>query len=119
MPPGSMIPWTMCAFLVALGASGAFGYYKGLEHAEAQQVREELLIKQAAEAAQVAAAEAIAQIKIKNTVIRKEIQRETKAVPVYTECRNTDVGLQSINKALMGTYASDSRRLPKIPGGAD
>ena len=116
---GSLIPWTMCAFLVALGASGVFGYYKGLEHAEAQQAREELLIKQAADAAQNAAAEAIAQIKIKNTVIKKEIQRETKAVPVYTECRNTDAGLQSINKALLGTYTTDNRRLPKISGGAD
>lgn len=119
MPTGSMIPWMLCAFLASIGASGVFGYYKGLEHAEAQQAHEELLIKQAAEAAQQAAAEAIAQIKIKNTVIKKEIQREIKTAPVYIECRNTDAGLQSINKALSGAHTVNDRKLPKIPGGAD
>jgi len=119
MPTGSMIPWMLCAFLASVGASGVFGYYKGLEQAEDQQAKQELLIKQAAEAAQQAAAEAIAQIKVKNTVIKKEIQREVKTAPVYIECRNTDAGMQSINKALSGTYAANDRRLPKIPGGAD
>jgi alpha-D-ribose 1-methylphosphonate 5-triphosphate synthase subunit PhnG len=114
-----MIPWALVSIAVVSIASGAFGYIKGRESAEAEQMKTELLIKQAAEAAQQASAEVVAQIKVKNTVIKREIQREVKSVPVYTDCRNTDVGMQHINKALSGAYAPNDSKLPRIPGGTD
>ena len=109
-------PWIMLAGLLALLASFGGGYAKGRIDAESNQVRDELLIQQAAQAAQSATAELIANIKIKNTTIKQEIQREILEKPVYRDCRHDAVGVQLINRSLNGTDSADGVKLPKDAG---
>lgn len=113
---GSLTPWLIIAWFVSTVVAGGTGYIKGKHDAEADQASQALLIAKAAQEAQQATAEVIAQIKIKNTVINKEIQRETRTVPVYTECRNSESGMQLINNALTGTKPASDLKLPRISG---
>jgi len=109
-------PWIMLAGLLALLASFGGGYAKGRIDAESNQVRDELLIQQAAQAAQSATAELIANIKIKNTTIKQEIQREILEKPVYRDCRHDAVGVQLINSALDGAKPVNGIKLPQVVG---
>lgn len=113
---GSLMPWLLIAWFVSTLVAGGTGYVKGKNDAQAEQASQELLIARAAQEAQQATAEVIAQIKIKNTTINREIQRETRTVPVYSDCRNSESGMQLINNALTGTKPASDVKLPRITG---
>lgn len=91
--------------VAAIGGAALAGYRHGKLVAGADAARTAALIAEASEAAQQAAAKAIAQIKIVNRTNYNEIQRETRVVPDYTACRNSDVGLRILNAALEGRPA--------------
>ena len=113
---GSLTPWLLIAWFISAVVVGGTGYIKGKNDAQAEQASQELLIAKAAQEAQQATAEVIAQIKVTNKVINKEIQRETRTVPVYSDCRNSESGMQLINNALTGTKPASDVKLPRITG---
>jgi hypothetical protein len=111
-------PWVLLAIGLAWVASvtGAFFYGRdtGIDHAVAEQTEDTALIEQAADAAQRAAAEEIAKIKVINQVNRQVLEREIVEKPVYRECANTADGLRAINAALEDQpLAAGDRKLPE------
>lgn len=99
-----MNPYVLLAIVLAWGASvgGAFFYGRntGIDHAVAEQATDAQLIEDAAAAAQTAAAEEIAKIKVVNQVNKQVLEREIVEKLVYRECRNSTDGVRAINAAL-------------------
>lgn len=99
-----MNPYVLLAIVLAWVSSvgGAFFYGRttGIDHAVAAQTEDAQLIEEAASAAQRAAAEEIAKIKVVNQVNRQVLEREIVEKPVYRECEHTDEGFAAVNKSL-------------------
>lgn len=111
-------PYVLLAIVLAWGGSvgGAFFYGRntGIDHAVAEQATDAKLIEQAADAAQRAAAEEIAKIKVVNQVNRQVLEREIVEKLVYRECRNSTDGVLAINAALENRpIAAGGGELPK------
>lgn len=116
---GPLIPWLLVAALVV----GAGGYVKGradgAEIASAEHLKHEELIRQASEAAQVAAATEIAKLEVKRVTIKQRVEKETREVPVYRDCHHSGPGLRIVNTALTnGTLSAGDSELPREPGAA-
>lgn len=95
----------LIAAVAALGVVvGAFAYgvSVGKDSEVATQARIDKAMQDTREAAQQGAAKAIAQIKVTNTTIRGEVQREIQTNTVYRDCRVPADGLRIINDALKG-----------------
>jgi hypothetical protein len=99
------------AFLAAVGGAGWQGYRMGRDAEIAAQARED----RAVQAALKVTAEAIAAIEVKHVTIKQRAETEIREVPVYRDCRNTDVGLQLINAALTGTEPARGGLVPGTP----
>lgn len=93
-------PYVILVALLAIAGSFFYGMRVGNDRAVAQQARVEQLIEKVSEAAQRGAAKEIANIKIVNQTQRQVIERETRVVPDYSQCRNSPDGLRAINAAL-------------------
>jgi hypothetical protein len=114
---GVLNPWLLLGAVFLILAAFGGGYLKGSADASSQHLREELLIHKASQAAQEAAAEQIAQIKIKHTTIQKAVHREVREKTVYRDCRHDDSGVRLINAALANRPDSPpDRKLPRITG---
>ncbi len=102
LPSPTLVLSAILAFSVATGGA----YLKGRSDGKALELGNQLekteMVRAAREAAQAGAAEAIAQIKIKNITIRQEVQREILKDIVYRDCVHTPDGLRLINAALAG-----------------
>lgn len=109
-----MNPWLIIFSLVSVIAAGAGGFKLGVDHELASQKREDEHVAQAVDAANAAAATAIARIKVVNQTIQNEVQREVRTNTVYSDatCAHTDNGLLSVNKALTPPGPSGDRKLP-------
>lgn len=107
-----MIAYAGAALAAVLLVGGAFGYgvKVGADGELATQARVEEVRKAAEESAQLGAAAAIAKIKVTNTTIRGEVQREIQTNTVYRDCRLPADGVRLINEALTGQRA-DNRKL--------
>jgi hypothetical protein len=106
------------AILIALGACYAWGRHDGSALAEADVLRENALVERAFAASQAGAAAEIAKLEIKHVTLQQRIERETREVPVYRDCRHSPDGLRSLNDALENrTVAPDDRQLPGDAGG--
>ena len=81
------------------------GERTGRDGCKAATAREEHIAQVATDAANDAAARAIAGIQVKHTTIRQEVQREIRERPVYRDCRHPDGQLQRLNSALAGDVA--------------
>ena len=88
------------AVLLALGACYAWGRHDGAALTEADVLRENALVEKAMSASQAGAAAAIAKLEIKHVTLQQKIERETREVPVYRDCRHSHGGLRSLNYAL-------------------
>lgn len=110
-----MNPYLIIAALVAVMGVGVGGFKLGVDHQLAAQAREQDHIAEAVDAANAAAAQAIAKIKVVNTTIRQELEKEVRYEKVYSDpgCRNTPTGMRLVNDALSGTKPADSGKLPK------
>lgn len=108
-----MNPYLIIACLLAVMGAGAGGFKLGVDHEVAAQAREQNHIAEAVDAANNAAAQAIAKIKVTNTTIQNEVQREVQTNTVYAECRNTSPGLRLLNQALTGDKPAGDGKLPK------
>lgn len=92
-----MNPWAvLLAAIVLFGA----GFKLGDDYRQAAEAREDKLIQKVSDASTKAAAKAIAGIKVNNTTIQQNLQREINEKPVYTDCRHSPDGLRAVNAAL-------------------
>lgn len=92
------------AVAAVLGALYA-AYSHGIEVAEGRHAAAELATQQTRDAAMQGAAEAISKIKVVNTTIRGEVQREIQTNTVYRDCRLPADGLRIANEAIAGSAA--------------
>lgn len=102
---------------VLLMTGGAYvkGRIDGKAIERADQAEVVAAIASAKEQAQKGAAEAISRIEVKNTTIRQTLEREIRETPIYSGCKHTPDGLQSINAALAGrAVAPGDRLVPKL-----
>ena len=97
-----MNPYALLAVAVAWAASCWYCIGLGEDREIARQAREYSVEDRATRAANKAAAEAIAKIKVEHTTITNEVQREIREKPVYRDCLHSPEQLQRINDALTG-----------------
>jgi hypothetical protein len=109
-----MNPYLIIGFLLALAGAGAGGFKLGADHEIAAKAREQKHITEAVEAANNAAAQAIAKIKPKYTTIHNAVEKETREKIIYSSCAHSPDGLRLVQQALNGgaVPAGDSK-LPK------
>jgi hypothetical protein len=115
MPPinvsWSELKWA--AFLLILIACYAWGRHDGAALEAASRKSEEDVVAKAIDAAQSGAAKEIAKLEIKHVTLQQRVERETREVPVYRDCKHSAVGLQQLNAALEnGTVSADGGQLP-------
>jgi hypothetical protein len=108
-----MNPYLIIGFLLALAGAGAGGFKLGDDHRTAAQAREDKHITEAVEAANNAAAQAIATLKPVYTTIQGKVIHETSTNTVYTDCHQSANGMRLVQQALNGGIPSDSGKLPK------
>lgn len=92
----------LAAVLGAIIGAFAYGVSVGKDGEKATQARIDQATQDTREAAQQGAAKAIAQIKVTNTTIRGELQREIQTNTVYRDCRVPADGMRIIGDALNG-----------------
>ena len=107
-----MNPYLIIAALAAILAAGAGGFKLGVDHEVAGQARAEKMVEDTAAVMAETAAKAIAKIRVNNTTIQNEVQREIQTNTVYRDCVHTPGGLLGINKALAPPGPSGDRKLP-------
>lgn len=99
--------------LLALGGCYVWGRHDGAALEAAARLREEAVVNKTIEAAQVGAAKEIAKLEIKHVTLQQRIERETREIPVYRDCRHSAVGLLQLNAALEnGAVPADGGQLP-------
>jgi uncharacterized protein HemX len=109
-----MNPYLIIVFLLAILGAGAGGFKLGSDHEIAAQSRELNHIAEAVDAANSAAAQAIATLKPKFTTIQNEVQREVITKTIYSDCRHSPDGLRLANQALNGgTVPAGGGELPQ------
>lgn len=110
-----MNPYIIIGFLLALAAAGAGGFKLGADHEVASQATKEELVAEAVDAANNAAAEAIAKLKVKNTTITNEVQHEIRTNTIYGDCNHSPAGLRLVNSALdpANAFSIGDGKLPK------
>jgi uncharacterized protein HemX len=109
-----MNPYLIIAALLSVLAAGAGGFKLGADHQLAAQAREQNHIAEAVDAANTAAAQAIAQIKPKYTTIQNEVQREIRTNTVFADCKLPADSLRLVNQALNG--GAEAPGGGKLPG---
>ena len=87
---------------LSFAAGTWYGTGLGEDREYAKRAREDAIIKKVQDTATQSAADAIAKIKVRNTTIHQEVQREVKTDVRYVECRHIDGMLPRINEALTG-----------------
>jgi hypothetical protein len=90
------------AWVASVGVAGYMGDDYGVSRTIAQQKKSEDLVREAGEAAQLAAAVEIAKIKPRNVTIQQEVRREIETNTVYRDCRVPADGVRLANEALTG-----------------
>ena len=94
-------PYLIAGTLVAILAAYGVGRYDGSRMEQASHLSAEQRARVAYDAALLATADQIAKINIRNTTIRQQAEVIVREKPVYSECRNDPLGMQSINQALV------------------
>lgn len=107
-----MNPYLILVCVAGVLAVGAGGFKLGVDHEVASQAREDAHIAEAVDAANSAAAAAIAKIKVVNTTVQNEVQREIQTNTVYRDCQHSAAGLQLVNRALAPPGPTGAVKLP-------
>lgn len=90
------------ASLLAFGGGAAVGMGIGEDREFAKRAREDAIVTKVSDAAQVAAAAAIAKNRPRNVTIRQETEREIQTRTEYRDCRHGPNGVRLVNEALTG-----------------
>ena len=102
-----MTPILIIGGLLMWVSSVGFGVWYGMDLGQdkeyAKRAREDAIIQKVSDAAQTAAAKAIAANKPINQTIVQKATREVQTNTVYRTCINTADQLRNINQALTGT----------------
>lgn len=111
--PWSLNAWAAVAGVLLIAAGYGAGRYDGARLNEAGQLRDEHVAQVAYEAAQSATATEIQKLEIRHVTIKQRVERETREVPVYRDCRHSDAGLRAVNAALANApLPAGDRQLP-------
>lgn len=101
--------YVILGLVIAWGASlgGAFFYGEnvGKDSEIAGQAKINKAVTDTRAAAQLGAADAIAQIKVTNTTVRGKTETIVRENVVYRDCRHAPDSVRAINSALAGTAA--------------
>jgi hypothetical protein len=94
-----MNPLVYVFVMVGLLAAGAWG---GWEACSNRRDALELAEAKSKSDALTAMAHEIAKIDVRNVTIRQTLETQTREVPVYRDCKNTEAVMKTINEALSG-----------------
>ena len=104
-----MNPWLIVGLLVAWGLSvagvGMTAFNLGQDREKASEADKRAMVAESVDAALEVAGKAISGIKVHNSTVRQELEREIRTNTVYADCRHSDVGMRSINAAIAGPQA--------------
>lgn len=95
----------MSVIFAALCTGAIFCFRAGANSEKARQAELKQAIQDTRDAAMKGAGDAIAQIKITNTTVQQKVERVTREVPVYRDCRHAPGMLDNLNSALRGEPA--------------
>lgn len=108
-----MIPvplWTLLVAVLAWAATSTgaywFGRTDGVALEAGARAREERSEQRAIDAATLAAADAIASLKVRYVPIREKAEAVIREVPQYRDCVHDDRVLDAVNQALTGAHPS-------------
>lgn len=118
MPPLNVLAaeYKWVILLLSLGGCYVWGRHDGAALEAAASLRETAVAERAIAAAQEGAAKEIAKLEIKHVTLQQRIERETREIPVYRDCRHSADGLQQLNAALENRSVPADRG--KLPGNA-
>lgn len=115
-----LLPWRIVAVLCLTIGGTLAGYFHGVSHTtaqiEADIAREERIAQRVYESALAATAARIAEIEVKHTTIRQELEREVRVEQVYMECRHSDDAYRMLNAALTGAAPAESVDRSELSG---
>ncbi len=117
-----MNPWALLGIVLAVGGMTGGAYWQGRQDGEAkivaQEAREREIAAEAVDAANTAAAQAIASIKVQHRTITQEVQRDVLEKTVYRDpdCRHDAGSLQRINTAITGAAQASAVGSGVLPG---
>ena len=109
-----MNPYLAIGALLLLSGAYAYGRHDGKQIEIAAQAKAEKFAQEASEAATSAAVKAISKIKIQQTTIRQELEREILRVPADGKCDLSDGLFNTLNAAITGQVSD-----PAVVPGAD
>lgn len=108
------LAYSAVAAALAFGGGTLLGMGIGEDREFAKRAREDAIVQKVQDAATLSAAEAIAKIKPRNTIVRQETEREIRTQIQYGDCRNAPGVMRNINEALTGKQEPAGDR--KLPG---
>lgn len=94
-------PYVILGLVAAFVCAYGLGRYDGSRLEEQAQLTAQQRAQDAYDAAMRATADQISKISIRNTTIRQQAEVIVREKPVYSECRHSADGLQSVNQALV------------------
>ncbi len=105
-----------CVIVAAIGGAYTKGRSDGKAVLIAQQARDDQIRMETLQLAQLAAAEEIARIEVKNVTIRQKLETEIREKPVYRDCLADQRVLDTVNEAITGDTAAGQGELPAASG---
>jgi hypothetical protein len=97
---GGLVLW-----IISIAIAGYTGYDYAAAKGEAEAARDVKVAQIASDSAANAAALAISKIRVTNTTVNQEVQREVRTNTVYLDCKHSAEQLQRINEVLTGHRA--------------
>lgn len=112
-------PWLLLAVLLLIVGAGFTGLRYGMQYEKGRAAQNAVLIQQAADAAQKAAAREIANIKVIHQTNQTRLEREIVKVPDFSQCHTGADALGVLNAALTnkaGAEPAGNRVVPEADG---
>lgn len=106
-----MNPYLIIAAMVAMAGAALGGFQLGVDHERANQIDKQALVAEAVDAANTAAADAIAQIKPKYTTIQNQLETQIKTNTVFSDCKLDPSSFKLLNEALASPVGQKAARV--------
>lgn len=100
---------------VSFAAGTWYGTGLGEDKEYAKRAREDAVVQQVTQNVNQATAESISKIRVRNTTIRQEVEREIQTDIRYVDCRHAPGVLNRLNEALAGGARSEGADNSKLP----